>query len=74
MFTVVRYPLYRTVGRVGNRQNLFNDEKGSIQRITSGMDMSRRSKLGFRYASAKLSVKHEFTQKFRLDFKGMYLN
>jgi hypothetical protein len=29
--------------------------------------MARRSQLGFRYASAKLSSKHEFTQKFGLD-------
>ena len=29
--------------------------------------MAKRSQLGFRYASAKLRSKHEFTQKFRLD-------
>ncbi len=39
------------------------------------MEMAKGAQLGFRYlsaywsdASAKLSIKHEFTQKFRLDF------
>ncbi len=42
--------------------------KASIQRIKSGMDMASRFQPGFRYASARLIIKHDFTQKFGSDY------